>query len=76
MNDKSHYYLFSYTFENGNGSMWVGLSSQKMSLSTLNGVTKSAEKSLPVGTKVCVTGATYLGHMTQEEFMDEDTQSS
>lgn len=72
MSDKSHYYLFSYTFGNGNGSMWVGLSSQQMSISTLNGVKKAAEKSLPLGAKVVLSGATYLGYMTQEEFMDED----
>ena len=72
MSDKSHYYLFSCTFGNENGSMWVGLSSQQMSISTLNGVKKAAEKSLPLGTKVVLSGATYLGYMTQEEFMDED----
>lgn len=71
MSDKLYCYLFNYAFGNGNGSIWVGLPSQKITMSTLDEVKKVSEKSLPLGTNVVVTGATYLGCMTKEEFMDE-----
>lgn len=71
MSDKRHYYLFWYSFGSGTGSIWFGFPKKNITQSYLADVKEKASKSLPAEFKVIVMGASYLGYMTQEEFMDE-----
>jgi hypothetical protein len=71
MSEKLHYYLFPYESPTGVGSLWCAFNQKNLTRSALKSVVSAAVERLPHGTKVVVTGASYLGYMTPEEFMDD-----
>lgn len=71
MSEKLHYFLFSYTFPNGNGSIWFGFTKKNITITQLSHAREKASQSLPLGVKVAIIGVSYLGYMTKEEFLDE-----